>query len=102
MMDTTDVIFWTNFEIISLDWIQSYEYNSFMEYIDKTAGFYLERWGDAPLRTLAVVETLSIDEVQWFDIGYYHNPFSLSGKFTCSKVKKMYLVDLFDQTKATN
>lgn len=92
--------FWTNFEIISLDWIQSYEYNSFMEYIDKTAGFYLERWGDAPLRTLAVVETLSIDEVQWFDIGYYHNPFSsCPGSLHARKLRKC-TCDLFDHDKS--
>ena len=67
--------FWTNFEVISLDWVRSEEYNKFMEHFDKTAGFYMERWGDAPLRTLAVVELLTIDEVQWLDIGYLHPPF---------------------------
>lgn len=68
--------FWTNFEVISLDWVRSDAYNSLMEHFDKSGGFYLERWGDAPLRTLAVVETLGADEVQWLDIGYFHNPFS--------------------------
>ncbi|XBW35043.1 hypothetical protein QEN19_000607 [Hanseniaspora menglaensis] len=68
--------FWTNFEIISLDWVRSDAYNKFMTYFDETAGFYHERWGDAPLRTLAVIEMLDINEVQWMDIGYFHGPFA--------------------------
>lgn len=81
--------FWTNFEVISLDWVRSDEYNSLMEYLDQSGGFYLERWGDAPLRTLAVVETLGVDEVQWYDIGYFHNPFSsCPGSFEARKLRK--------------
>lgn len=81
--------FWTNFEIISLDWVRSVEYNNLMDYLDQKGGFYLERWGDAPLRTLAVVETLNVNEVQWYDIGYFHNPFSsCPGSYEVRKLRK--------------
>lgn len=67
--------FWTNFEVISLEWVRSEKYNTFMQHFDSALGFYTERWGDAPVRTLAVVELLDPNEVQWLDIGYYHAPF---------------------------
>ena len=91
--------FWTNFEIISLEWVKSDEYNTFMDYIDKSGGFYLERWGDAPLRTLAVVETLDINAVQWFDIGYYHNPFSSCPGSSEARMLRKCTCDVYDYDK---
>ncbi|ORX70753.1 glycosyl transferase [Linderina pennispora] len=67
--------FWSNFEIASLDFLRSEEYLSYFDYLDKEGGFFYERWGDAPVHSLAVAMFLNKNQVHWFeDIGYYHGP----------------------------
>lgn len=38
--------FWSNFEIASLDWLRSKEYNDFFEMMDRSGGFWMERVSD--------------------------------------------------------
>lgn len=67
--------FWSNFEIGSLDFFRSEKYLRFFNYLDKKGGFFYERWGDAPVHSLAVAMMLKQSEVHFFnDIGYKHNP----------------------------
>ena len=35
--------FWSNFEIVRLDWFRSKEYNDFLETMDRSGGFWMER-----------------------------------------------------------
>lgn len=35
--------FWSNFEIASLDWLRSKEYNDFFDMMDRSGGFWMER-----------------------------------------------------------
>jgi len=42
--------FWSNFEIASLDFWREEAYTKYFDYLDKSGGFYYERWGDAPVR----------------------------------------------------
>lgn len=68
--------FWSNFEIGSLDFFRSEKYLRYFEYLDKTGGFFYERWGDAPVHSIAAAMFLSLKEIHYFeDIGYYHAPF---------------------------
>lgn len=65
--------FWSNFEIARVDFFQSALYSSFFSDLDKTGGFWLERWGDAPIHSLAAAMLLEADQVHYFrDIGYQH------------------------------
>ncbi|KAI9353170.1 nucleotide-diphospho-sugar transferase, partial [Pilaira anomala] len=67
--------FWSNFEIGSLDFFRSERYLKFFDHLDATGGFFYERWGDAPVHSLAVAMMLKQSEVHFFnDIGYMHNP----------------------------
>ncbi|KAI8994536.1 nucleotide-diphospho-sugar transferase [Pilobolus umbonatus] len=67
--------FWSNFEIGSLDFFRSERYIKFFEYLDAKGGFFYERWGDAPVHSIAVAMMLKPSEVHFFnDIGYKHNP----------------------------
>lgn len=67
--------FWSNFEIASLHWLRSAEYLEFFDYLDRSGGFFYERWGDAPVHSLAVGLFLNRSEVHYFgDIGYFHSP----------------------------
>lgn len=69
--------FWSNFEIASFSLFRSQSYRAFFRYLDEQGGFFYERWGDAPVHSLAVGLFLRKDEVMYFDeIGYKHNPFS--------------------------
>lgn len=67
--------FWSNFEIADLDFWRSPAYTAFFEYLDSKGGFYYERWGDAPVHSLAAALFLPRDQLHFFaPIGYEHNP----------------------------
>lgn len=69
--------FWSNFEIGSLDWLRSKAYLDYFESLDKDGGFFYERWGDAPVHSIAAALLLKKDEIHFFDdIAYYHVPFT--------------------------
>lgn len=68
--------FWSNFEIADLDFWRSKPYREYFDYLDKSGGFFYERWGDAPVHSIAAALFLDRDEIHWFDtIGYFHPPY---------------------------
>lgn len=68
--------FWSNFEIANLRFFRSKEYQDFFDFLDQSGGFYYERWGDAPVHTLALALFTQPENVHYFeDIGYKHPPF---------------------------
>ena len=49
----------------------------FFEFLDNEGGFFYERWGDAPVHSIAAALMLKKDEVHFFnEIAYYHIPFT--------------------------
>ncbi|CCE64183.1 hypothetical protein TPHA_0G03430 [Tetrapisispora phaffii CBS 4417] len=67
--------FWSNFEIAHLDFYRSAAYNSYFDYLEGKGGFFYERWGDAPIHTLAVSYMLRADQIHFVgNTGYYHEP----------------------------
>ncbi|KAJ1889450.1 hypothetical protein LPJ66_008025 [Kickxella alabastrina] len=65
--------FWSNFEIVDLSFYRSAEYQAYFDHLDKSGGFFYERWGDAPVHSLAVAMFLRKSQVHYFDdIGYRH------------------------------
>ncbi|KAG0265924.1 hypothetical protein DFQ27_000288 [Actinomortierella ambigua] len=68
--------FWTNFELADLRWFRSAAYEAFFEHLDRAGGFFYERWGDAPVHSIAAALLLNKDEIHYFrDIGYKHHPY---------------------------
>ncbi|PPQ78267.1 hypothetical protein CVT25_011726, partial [Psilocybe cyanescens] len=68
--------FWSNFEIANLDLWRSPAYTKFFDFLDKKGGFYYERWGDAPVHSMAASLFLNKTQLHFFnDIGYRHEPF---------------------------
>lgn len=66
--------FWSNFEIASLDLWREARYIDFFNYLDKTGNFFYERWGDAPVHSLAAGLFLDTDEIHYFeDFAYQHD-----------------------------
>lgn len=86
--------FWSNFEIADLNFLRSQAYRDYFNFLDKTGGFFYERWGDAPVHSLAAALFLQNDEIHHFnDVGYRHHPytrcppdkkFQLSGQCSCN------------------
>ncbi|EUC50717.1 glycosyltransferase family 15 protein [Bipolaris oryzae ATCC 44560] len=69
--------FWSNFEIGNLNWLRSDAYIDFFTSLDQAGGFFYERWGDAPVHSIAAGLLLQKDELHFFnDIAYYHVPFT--------------------------
>lgn len=65
--------FWTNFEIARVDLFRSETYQNYFKHLDQSGGFYRERWGDAPVHSLAIAMMLDKEELHYFrDIGYQH------------------------------
>ncbi|KAK4544420.1 alpha-1,2-mannosyltransferase ktr1 [Oleoguttula mirabilis] len=69
--------FWSNFEIGNLNWLRSKAYVDFFDHLDQDGGFFYERWGDAPVHSIAAGLMLDKSEIHFFnDIAYYHVPFT--------------------------
>ncbi|KAI0973424.1 glycolipid 2-alpha-mannosyltransferase-domain-containing protein [Xylaria arbuscula] len=65
--------FYSNFEVGSLAFFRSKEHRAYFEHLDRTGGFYYERFGDAPIHTLSVSLFLPKSRIWYFrDIGYAH------------------------------
>ena len=86
--------FWSNFEIADMDFWRGEAYTKFFEYLESKGGFYYEvcshlsfkivgfltsniqRWGDAPVHSIAVALFASKHQIHFFnDIGYRHESF---------------------------
>ncbi|KAJ2305855.1 alpha-1,2-mannosyltransferase ktr1 [Coemansia sp. RSA 2706] len=65
--------FWSNFEIVDLSFYRSEAYESYFQHLDRAGGFFYERWGDAPVHSMAAAILLRKEQIHWFeDIGYRH------------------------------
>lgn len=68
--------FWTNFEIGSLDVLRSETYMDLFRFLDQKGGFYYERWGDAPVRTILLSLLLPPGDItRLHDWAYQHEPY---------------------------
>lgn len=69
--------FWSNFEIASFDLWRSDEYRDYVDELESKQGFYMERWGDAPVHSIYIGKFISKKKVLFLDyIGYTHPPFT--------------------------
>jgi mannosyltransferase len=68
--------FWSNFEIGDMNFWRSKPYEDYFEHLDRAGGFFYERWGDAPVHSIALGLFEDKDKIHWFrDIGYQHIPY---------------------------
>ena len=66
--------FWNNFELGSFSIFRDQTYLDYFNYLDKSGGFYYERWGDAPVHSFYVMLMLESNKVHRFkDIAYGHD-----------------------------
>ncbi|KAF8449883.1 glycolipid 2-alpha-mannosyltransferase-domain-containing protein [Kalaharituber pfeilii] len=68
--------FWSNFEIGDMDFFRSDLYQAYFKHLDESGGFFYERWGDAPVHSIALSLFVDKKRIHWFrDIGYEHIPY---------------------------
>lgn len=109
-----DCSVWSNFEIADMDFWRGEAYTKFFEFLDSKGGFYyevshtppprevmmsdnflkyLQRWGDAPVHSIAAALFMPKEQLHFFrDIGYRHEPFQhcpkgddwVKGKCSCN------------------
>ena len=73
-------IFYNNFEVSHQSVWRSKEYEDYFNFIDSLGGIYKYRWGDAPIKSLALSLFVSPNKVHLFDdIGYFHQSFRRRG-----------------------
>jgi Glycolipid 2-alpha-mannosyltransferase len=76
-------IYYNNFEISSLSLWTSAEYKLFIDFIDDTGGIFYERWGDAPIKGIAVSILIDRNETFHFhDLAYRHGNFFTNSTFS--------------------
>lgn len=70
--------FWSNFEIADMDFWRSAAYEEYFEHLDKAGGFFYERWGDAPVHSIAASLFLEKEKIHFFkEIGYTHSVYTM-------------------------
>ncbi|KAG9234970.1 glycosyltransferase family 15 protein [Amylocarpus encephaloides] len=68
--------FWSNFEIADMSVWRSQAYEDYFNHLDRAGGFFYERWGDAPVHSIALGLFEDASKIHWFrDIGYQHIPY---------------------------
>lgn len=68
--------FWSNFEIADMGFWRSQAYEDYFNHLDRAGGFFYERWGDAPVHSIALGLFEDSSKIHWFrDIGYQHIPY---------------------------
>lgn len=78
--------FWSNFEIGNMEFWRSPAYEEYFNHLDRAGGFFYERWGDAPVHSIALGLFEDKSKIHWFrDIGYQHIPF-----FNCPNSPKCH------------
>lgn len=65
--------YWSNFEIGNLNFFRDPVYENYFQALDRTGNFFYERWGDAPVHTIAISYMLPPEKIKYFDnSGYFH------------------------------
>lgn len=83
--------FWSNFEIGDMEFFRGDKYEAYFNHLDREGGFFYERWGDAPVHSIALGLFADAAKVHWYacssvpldgsngvrfrDIGYNHIPY---------------------------
>lgn len=69
-------LYYNNFEVSSSKIWLSTHYTKYIDYIDDLGGIYYFRWGDAPIKGIAVSMFVPLNSTHLFrDIGYEHGSF---------------------------
>ena len=66
-------VYYNNFEVSKLDLWMSAAYQDYVDHVDRLGGIYFSRWGDAPVKSIAVSMFVPKEKTHHFqDIAYRH------------------------------
>ncbi len=85
--------FWSNFEIGDLEFWRSDVYKEYFDHLDR-AGFFYERWGDAPVHSIALGLFEDSNRIHWY-VEFAHSTCLISSinlLFPISKLPSMLLL----------
>lgn len=57
--------FWSNFEIGDMDFFRGEAYEAYFNHLDRAGGFFYERWGDAPIHSIALGLFEDASKIHW-------------------------------------
>ena len=57
--------FWSNFEIGDMNFWRSQAYEDYFNHLDRAGGFFYERWGDAPVHSIALALFEDPAKIHW-------------------------------------
>jgi mannosyltransferase len=57
--------FWSNFEIADMSFWRSKAYEDYFNHLDRAGGFFYERWGDAPVHSIALGLFEDKNRIHW-------------------------------------
>lgn len=57
--------FWSNFEIADMSFWRSKAYEDYFRHLDRAGGFFYERWGDAPVHSIALGLFEDASKIHW-------------------------------------
>jgi mannosyltransferase len=58
--------FWSNFEIADMSFWRSQAYEDYFNHLDRAGGFFYERWGDAPVHSIALGLFEDSSKIHWY------------------------------------
>ncbi|KAF4669303.1 alpha 1,2-mannosyltransferase 2.4.1 [Perkinsus olseni] len=74
-LEWTYRLFMNDIEVMRLGWFRSAQYMDYYNYLDSQGGWWLYRWGDHAVRTMAVAMWLDKRQLMHMDIPYGHQSF---------------------------
>ena len=79
--------FWSNFEIADMEFWRSQAYEDYFNHLDRAGGFFYERWGDAPVHSIALGLFEDASKIHWYSfppfllsLPFFSSPFSIHNK----------------------
>ena len=57
--------FWSNFEVADMEFWRGREYEEYFAHLDRAGGFFYERWGDAPVHSIALGLFEDASRIHW-------------------------------------
>ena len=58
--------FWSNFEVADMNVWRSQAYEDYFNHLDRAGGFFYERWGDAPVHSIALGLFEDKSRIHWY------------------------------------
>lgn len=78
--------FWSNFEIADMEFWRSPAYEDYFNHLDRAGGFFYERWGDAPVHSIALGLFEDASRIHWYEYTPHLLTNAFANKTTGSRI----------------